>query len=115
MKQYFAMYIALAICAAVQLQAAGSNPIRVLVWDEQQAQQKQAYGDKFLGETIAAHLGAQPGITVKTANLESPEQGLDQTALDSTDVLILWAHVRSTALTDAHAERVAAHVREGKL
>ena len=36
--------------------AADAKPIRVLVWDEQQPEQKQAYGDKFLGETIAAYL-----------------------------------------------------------
>lgn len=33
-----------------------AKDIRVLVWDEQQPQQKEGYGEKFLGETIAAHL-----------------------------------------------------------
>jgi hypothetical protein len=39
-----------------------AEPIRVLVWDEQQPQQKEGYGDKFLGETIAAHLAKLPGL-----------------------------------------------------
>ena len=29
--------------------SAADTPLRVLVWDEQQPEQKQAYGDKFLG------------------------------------------------------------------
>jgi trehalose utilization protein len=115
MKTHFVILIALAFGGDFHLQAAALNPVRALVWDEQQPQQKQAYGDKFLGETIAAHLGAQAGITVKTANLDSPEQGLDQATLNATDVLIWWGHVKNAALTDAHAGRVAARVREGKL
>ena len=35
---------------------AAERPVQVLVWDEQQPEQKQAYGDKFLGKTIAAYL-----------------------------------------------------------
>ena len=96
-------------------QAVAQKTVRVLVWDEQQPQQKQAYGEKFLGETIADYLVAQPGLTVKTANLDSPEQGLSEVALDSTDVVVWWGHIRNPAVTDALAERVAARVRDGKL
>ena len=56
MKHFFAVLTVLALCAPAQLRAADPKPVRVLVWDEQQPQQKPAYGDKFLGETIAAHL-----------------------------------------------------------
>jgi trehalose utilization protein len=92
-----------------------ADPIRVLIWDEQQPEQKQAYGEKFLGETIAAHLAKLPGIVVKTTNLDAPEQGCDEATLDATDVVIWWAHKKLPALTNANAERVAARVREGKL
>lgn len=95
--------------------SAQEKSIRVLVWDEQQPEQKQGYGDQFLGEAIAAHLGQQKGITVKTANLQSPEQGVDEATLDATDVVIWWAHQKSVAVTNANAERVASRVREGKL
>lgn len=115
MKQYLIQLSALVLCAVVQLQAADGKPIRVLVWDEQQVDQKKAYGEKFLGETIAAHLGVQKGVMVKTSNLASPEQGVDQATLESTDVLIWWGHQKNLDLTDAHAEQVAARVREGKL
>jgi trehalose utilization protein len=114
MKHLLIILAALAACACAPLRVSAA-PVRVLVWDEQQPQQKQAYGDKFLGETIAAYLGAQPGITVRTTSLDSPEQGIDEATLDSTDVLIWWSHVRSKELTDAHAAVVADRVRDGRL
>ncbi|MEO6336606.1 MAG: ThuA domain-containing protein [Verrucomicrobiota bacterium] len=103
------------IVPVLSLQGSDSKPVRVLVWDEQQPEQKQAYGDKFLGETITAYLGAQHGITVKTVNLASPEQGLDEATLDSTDVIVWWGHIRHPAVTDAQAERVVARVKDGRL
>ena len=103
------------IAPGLPLQGSASKPVRVLVWDEQQPQQKQAYGEKFLGETIAEYLGAQPGIMVKTANLDSPEQGLDEATLDSTDVIVWWGHIRHPEVTDACAGRVVARVKDGKL
>lgn len=109
--------IALTLLLGLSLHAAESSikPVRVLIWDEQQPEQKQAYGDKFLGETIAAHLRTLPGLTVKTAHFDAPEQGVDEATLDNTDVIIWWAHRKSTLFTDEHAERVTSRVRAGKL
>ena len=90
-------------------------PIRVLVWDEQQPEQKQAYGEKFLGETIAAHLEKLPGLTVKSARLADAEQGLSEAALDATDVLVFWCHRRAKEQADARAEAVVQRVLAGKL
>ena len=115
MKRSIAILAALALCAVAQLEAVAAKPIRVLVWDEQQTDQKKAYGDKFLGETIAAHLATKTGIAVKTATLTAPEQGVDQATLDATDVIIWWGHQKNLDLTDTNAERVASRVREGKL
>jgi prepilin-type N-terminal cleavage/methylation domain-containing protein len=112
---FFVILTALVLAAPIPLWAAGQKPVRVLVWDEQQPQQKQAYGDKFLGETIAAHLAAQPGITVKTVNFDSPGQGLDAATLEAMDVVVWWGHLRHADVTDSQAERIAARVREGKL
>ncbi len=95
--------------------AAAADMVRVLVWDEQQPEQQQAYGEKFLGGTIAAHLSGLPGIRVKSANLDSPEQGLDEATLAETDVIIWWGHVKHQAVTQLATERVVARVREGKL
>ncbi len=50
------------------------NPIRVVVWDEQQPAQKEAY-ENFLGNQIAAHLKTQEGLAVQLVKLDDPEQG----------------------------------------
>lgn len=113
--KHLAHFATLAFFSTAALHAADPQPVRVLIWDEQQPKQKQAYGDKFLGETIAAHLAALPGLTVKNTNLDAPEQGVDEATLDATDVVIWWGHVRNGAVTNANAERIAARVREGRL
>jgi len=101
------------LCLALPLAAA--DPVRVLVWDEQQPEQKPAYGDAFLGETIAAHLASLPGITARCVGLDSPEQGLDAATLDQTDVLIWWGHVKHQAVHITGTERVVDRVRGGRL
>lgn len=115
MKHSSLILAALSLFAPIVSRGEDTKPIRVLIWDEQQLEQKQAYDPRFLGETIAAHLGAQPGVSVKTVNLDSPEQGVDAATLDASDVLIWWAHRKAPALTNANAERVASRVREGWL
>jgi trehalose utilization protein len=95
--------------------SAEPRPIRVLVWDEQQPEQKQAYGDRFLGETIAAHLSTQPGLVVKSVSLADPEQGVSEAQLDSSDVMIWWAHKRVSNLSDEHAMRVVSRVLDGRI
>ncbi len=100
---------------AVACPALAAEPVRVLVWDEQQPEQKQGYGEKFLGETIAAHLAKLPGLSVTTAKLDDPDQGLGDAVLDATDVLIFWSHRRGKEQNDARAEAVVRRVKEGKL
>jgi trehalose utilization protein len=95
--------------------AADPAPVRVLVWDERQPKQKEAYDGGFLGDAIAAHLAKQPGITVKSVALDSPEQGLDAATLDKTDVIVWWGHVRHAEVTVGHTEEVVTRVKEGKL
>ena len=89
--------------------------VRVLVWDEQQSQQKAAYGEKFLGETIAEYLGKQEGLSVQSVGLADSEQGLSDGALDAADVLVFWCHRRIKEQDDARAEAVVKRVLEGKL
>ncbi len=92
-----------------------AEPIRVLVWDEQQPQQKEGYGEKFLGETIAAYLAKLPGLSVKTAKLDEADQGLSDATLNATDVLIFWCHRRVKDQDDARMEAIVKRVMEGKL
>ena len=95
--------------------AAEPKPIRVLIWDEQQPQQAQGYGDKFLGETLAAGLAGKTGLTIKTAKLADAEQGLSDKALDETDVLVFWCHRKVKEQDDARVEAVVKRVQAGKL
>ena len=113
MKHSFAILSSLFLALLSPLHAA--EPIRVLVWDEQQPEQKQGYGEKFLGETLAAHLAKLPGLSVKTAKLDEADQGLSDAALDATDVLIFWSHRRAKEQDDARTEAVVKRVKEGKL
>jgi len=110
MKLFLPLLFAIMATAVVS-----ANDIRVLVWDEQQPTQKEAYGDKFLGETIAAHLEKLPGLAVKTARLDDAEQGLSDATLDATDVLVFWCHRRVKDQDDARMEAVVKRVLDGKL
>lgn len=92
-----------------------AEPLRVLVWDERQPEQKQGYGGSFLGETLARHLQSQPGLSVKTAHLDEADQGLSDAALDATDVLVFWCHRRVKEQDEARMEAVVKRVTDGKL
>lgn len=108
------LIIVLALFGPIAALRAG-DPVRVLVWDEQQPEQKKAYGDKFLGETIAVHLGTLPGLAVKSARMADRDQGLSDAALDETDVLIMWCHQRARNQDDKRAEAVVQRVLDGKM
>ena len=56
-------------------QAVIAAPIKVVVWDEQQPAQKDAYPN-FLGNQIASYLETVPNLSVKSVNLGDPEQAL---------------------------------------
>ncbi len=99
-------------CAVV---ASASEPLRVLVWDERQEEQKQAYNGGYLGDAIAKHLSKQEGLVVRSEGLNSPEQGLAAEQLDKTDVLIFWSHKKNSDLDNARADEIVRRVREGRL
>ncbi|MFM8582986.1 MAG: ThuA domain-containing protein [Planctomycetaceae bacterium] len=94
--------------------ARAAEPIRVLVWDEQQPQQRQAY-ENFLGNAIASALAKEPDLRVISANLGEPEQGLSATVLDNTDVLIWWGHVRQHEISWELAKSIVARIEAGQL
>jgi trehalose utilization protein len=89
-------------------------PIRVVVWDEREAAQKTAYGD-FLGNTLAAYLAKQKGMTVKSVGLDDPDQGLSDDTLNHCDVLIWWGHERHKDVKDEHVEAIMQRLKAGKL
>ena len=79
-------------------------PIKVVVWDEQQPAQKEAY-ENFLGNQIAAHLKTQEGLAAQSVKLGDPEQGLSPTVLNDCRVLIWWGHVRNSEVAPETAKR----------
>lgn len=89
-------------------------PIRVLIWDEQQPQQRMSYSN-WLGGQIADHLRTRPGLTVAKARLNDPEQGLSAAALDACDVLVWWGHVRNGEVSPATGREIVRRIKSGKL
>ena len=112
------LLVSLATLPALTLRpspARGADPaVRVLVWDEQQPAQKQAY-ENFLGNAIAAHLEKQPGLRVISANLQQPDHGLPRELLDNTDVLIWWGHVRQQEIPAEKARAIVERIQAGRL
>jgi trehalose utilization protein len=90
------------------------RPVRVVIWDEQQPQQKPAYDD-FLGNAIAKYLADQNGFTVKSVKMDDKEQGLPEEVLDNCDVLIWWGHVRHREVKEELAKRILERIKSGKM
>ncbi len=91
------------------------SPIRVLVWDERQPEQKQGYDGKFLGQTIAENLAKDSAFAVTQAWRDQPEDGVPDKLLDQTDVIVWWSHKLPRSVSDAAARRVADRVRSGQV
>ena len=100
--------------ATAPARAAADGPIQVVVWDERQPAQKEAY-DHFLGNRIADHLRAQPGLTVASVKLGDPEQGLSASTLDDARVLIWWGHQRQAEVSPEAGRKLVARIKAGTL
>ena len=98
-----------AICGADDKPA-----VRIVVWDEQQPAQKQAY-ENFLGNQIAGSLQKQPGLEVSSRRLDDPEQGISDGVLDRCDVLIWWGHARHREIKPEAGQRIVERIKQGKL
>ena len=107
------------VLAAVAQMATGqgakeADPVRVLVWDERQAEQKQAYGERFLGQAIADALEKQ-GFLVRSTGLDEAARGLDPALLDWAEVLIWWGHVRHSKITPEIGKKIVERIKQGRL
>jgi trehalose utilization protein len=96
------------------MSAMAGGKIRVVVWDERQPAQKQAYTN-FLGNAIADYLSKQPDLSVKSVGLDDPDQGLSKEILDNCDVLIWWGHQRHNEVKDEHVHDIVRRIELGKL
>ena len=63
--------------------------------------------------TTLAEALTRTGLTVRTATLDEAEQGLPDTVLSTTDVLIWWGHLAHHEVSDALVERLHQRVLHG--
>ena len=110
----FTRYVLLISVLCWTVVAGADEPIKVVVWDEQQPAQKQAYPN-FLGNYIADYLKRQPGLQVHSVSIDHPQKGLSDEVFDDCDVLIWWGHVRNRDITEADARVVVDRLKKGKL
>lgn len=108
------VHAALVVSGVFWAEAGWSAPVRVLVWDEQQPEQKKVYPD-FLGNHIAARLKAKAELEVTSANIHDPEQGLSEERLEKTDVLVWWGHVRHDQVPQKVGDAIVERIKQGKL
>ncbi|MFN0052076.1 MAG: ThuA domain-containing protein [Planctomycetales bacterium] len=115
MRSRLTFVVVALLCSLLTVSAhSADQPIRVVVWDEQQPAQKEAY-DNFLGNAIADYLRRQPGLEVESRNLGDPDQGLSDATLDDARVLIWWGHVRQQEITPDKARQIVARIKSGRL
>jgi trehalose utilization protein len=94
--------------------AKGIVPAKVVVWDERQPDQKEAYA-QFLGNEIAGHLRGQPGLEVVSSSLDDPDQGLGGEVLKDCRVLVWWGHVRQAEIAPETGRKIVERIQSGSL
>ena len=87
--------------------------VRVLCWSEL-TEPKEIYPRGISG-AIADFLYVVPGVTVQTASIEDPGQGIPSEVLDKTDVLIWWGHQKHKEILFDRVADVVARVQAGQL
>jgi len=102
----------LGLCVAAMASAA--DPIRVVVWDERQPEQKQAY-ENFLGNAIADGLSRRDGIEVRSVGLDDADAGLSPAILDWAEVIVWWSHKRNKDVPLEKAQAIVDKVTNGRL
>jgi trehalose utilization protein len=100
--------------AAIDAPCEEPAPTRVVVWDERQPEQKQAY-DNFLGNEIAARLGLRSGIAVRSVGLDDADAGLSPEMLDWAEVLVWWSHRRNADVKPEPVKTIVEKVKSGRL
>jgi len=93
---------------------APAAPIRVVVWDERQPEQKQAY-ENFLGNAIAESLSRRDGLEVRSVGLDDAAQGLAPEIIDWAEVLVWWSHRRNGDVKPEPVKAIVEKVKSGRL
>lgn len=84
--------------------------IRVTIWNEFKHEREyeavRANYPEGIHGCIAAFLGEEQDIQVRTATFDMPEHGLTEEVLADTDVLVFWSHALQNEFYDEVAGRV---------
>ena len=89
---------------------------QVTIWNEFRHERSDAKVAALYPQGMHATLAdglTRRGLTVRTATLDEPEQGLPANILDTTDVLVWWGHLAHNEVDDALVERVQQRVLAG--
>lgn len=91
--------------------------INVTVWSENFQEKnddavKKAYPNGIYG-CIAGFLGMNKEFNVKATTFDMPEQGLSDEIIDTTDVLIWWAHCLHNDIKEEIVNKIVTRVQAG--
>jgi len=94
-----------------------ADRVSVTVWnefrDEKAIEAVKKIYPAGIHAVIAEHLKAQQGITVRTATLDEPEQGLSEEVVNNTDVMVWLSHMAHEEVADAAVARLHERVLQG--
>ena len=95
------------------------NKIRVTIWNEFRHEKtkekvKALYPDG-LHAVIGEFLAATGDMEVTLAALDDPDQGLPDSVLENTDVLLWWGHKSHNEVDDELVKRIQTRVYTGKM
>jgi trehalose utilization protein len=90
--------------------------IKVTIWNEfrherQSEKVAKVYPDGI--HRVLANFLHDEGCSVATATLDQPQNGLTESLLDTTDVLLWWGHMAHDKVQDDIVERVHKRVLDG--
>jgi hypothetical protein len=108
--------LVVAFCCTIwgAMLASAAEPIRVLVWGEQQPAQKQAY-ENFFGNEIAMYLYKQPDLKVTSSKIDDPGQGISEELLQVHDIIVWRGRVRHREIPAKTGQRIVKQIQEGKV
>ena len=88
----------LLVCIIASTATLRAESIHVLVWDERQPRQEEAY-ENFLGNEIVARLKASTDdFELRSVALDDAEQRLSAGNLEWADVIVWWGACLGTAM-----------------
>jgi len=104
------MRLLAALLGVAMAVSAADRPVRVTAWSER-SEPVEVYPNGING-AMADILQGNKKVKVTIANLADAEQGLSESALAATDVLIWFGHRNHKDVSDENVDRVVRHVVE---